>query len=178
MTNFSEDELKSNYIYSLSFWPWFYYIFGRTSTLRSWTTDVRNHALSPTVQLLVELRFFTSGSFFEVIGDTVRTAKVHHFPDNSRRFCSINPKAEQVYPLRNYRRWNSMSKGRVSPQRRIPRGDRMCRRNPYQTPTAQPKWSGLRQSQRIPLNQRASYLWQKRWEVGDIFLLLSGGEYV
>ena len=30
----------------------------------------RNHALSPLVQVLVALRFFASGSFLEVIGDT------------------------------------------------------------------------------------------------------------
>ena len=30
----------------------------------------RNHALSPLVQVPVALRFFTSGSFLEVIGDT------------------------------------------------------------------------------------------------------------
>ena len=31
----------------------------------------RNHALSPTVQVLVALRFFASGSFLQVIGDTL-----------------------------------------------------------------------------------------------------------
>ena len=30
----------------------------------------RNHALSPLVQVFVALRFFASGSFLEVIGDT------------------------------------------------------------------------------------------------------------
>lgn len=35
----------------------------------------RNHALTPTVQLLVALRFFASGSFLQIIGDTVGLSK-------------------------------------------------------------------------------------------------------
>ena len=35
----------------------------------------RNHALSPTAQVLVALRFFASGSFLEVLGDTVGLLK-------------------------------------------------------------------------------------------------------
>ena len=35
----------------------------------------RNHALSPTQQILVALRFFASGSFLQLIGDTVGLPK-------------------------------------------------------------------------------------------------------
>ena len=35
----------------------------------------RNHALSPTQQILVALRFFASGSFLQLIGDTVGLLK-------------------------------------------------------------------------------------------------------
>ena len=35
----------------------------------------RNHALSTTVQVLVALRFFASGSFLQVIGDTIGLSK-------------------------------------------------------------------------------------------------------
>ena len=35
----------------------------------------RNHALSPLVQVPVALRFFASGSFLEVIGDTFELPK-------------------------------------------------------------------------------------------------------
>ena len=35
----------------------------------------RNQALSPTLQILVALRFFASGSFLQVIGDTVGLPK-------------------------------------------------------------------------------------------------------
>ena len=35
----------------------------------------RNHALAPVVQLLVALRFYASGSFLQVIGDTVGLSK-------------------------------------------------------------------------------------------------------
>ena len=35
----------------------------------------RNHALSTTVQVLVALRFFASGSFLQVIGDTLGLSK-------------------------------------------------------------------------------------------------------
>ena len=35
----------------------------------------RNHALSATVQVLVALRFFASGSFLQVIGDTLGLSK-------------------------------------------------------------------------------------------------------
>ena len=35
----------------------------------------RNHALSPTLQVLVALRFFASGSFLQIIGDTVGLPK-------------------------------------------------------------------------------------------------------
>ncbi|XP_068737172.1 putative nuclease HARBI1 [Montipora capricornis] len=70
-TNFSEDELKSRFR------------FGRDSIiflvellredLEQQTS--RNHALSPAVQVLVALRFFASGSFLQVIGDTVGLPK-------------------------------------------------------------------------------------------------------
>ena len=35
----------------------------------------RNHALSPTLHVLVALRFFASGSFLQIIGDTVGLPK-------------------------------------------------------------------------------------------------------
>ena len=35
----------------------------------------RNHALSPTLQVLVVLHFFASGSFLQIIGDTVGLPK-------------------------------------------------------------------------------------------------------
>ena len=35
----------------------------------------RNHTLSPTLQVLVALRFFASGSFLQIIGDTVGLPK-------------------------------------------------------------------------------------------------------
>ena len=35
----------------------------------------RNHALSPTLQVLVALHFFASGSFLQIIGDTVGLPK-------------------------------------------------------------------------------------------------------
>ena len=35
----------------------------------------RNHALSPTLKVLVALRFFASGSFLQIIGDTVGLPK-------------------------------------------------------------------------------------------------------
>ena len=67
LTNFSEDKLKSRFC------------FGRDSI--TFVVELlcedperqisRNHALSPTVQVLVALRFFASGSFLQVIGDTV-----------------------------------------------------------------------------------------------------------
>ena len=53
------------------------------------------------------------------------------------------------------RTWRQRSLLTKSMDTYILRGDRMCRRNPYQTPTAQPNRSGLRQLQRIPFNQHA-----------------------
>lgn len=35
----------------------------------------RNHALSPTLQVLAALRFFASGSFLQIIGDTIGLPK-------------------------------------------------------------------------------------------------------
>ena len=71
LTNFSEDELKSRFR------------FGRDSIIflvELLREDLerptsRNHALSPTVQVLAALRFFASGSFLQVIGDTVGLPK-------------------------------------------------------------------------------------------------------
>ena len=71
LRNFSEDELKSRFR------------FGRDSIIflvELLREDLerqtsRNHALSPTVQVLVALRFFASGSFLQVIGDTVGLPK-------------------------------------------------------------------------------------------------------
>ena len=71
LANFTEEELRSRFR------------FGRESIeflvpvlredLERQTS--RNHALSPTVQVLVALRFFASGSFLQVIGDTVGLPK-------------------------------------------------------------------------------------------------------
>ena len=71
LRNFSEDELKSRFR------------FGRDSIIflvELLREDLerqtsRNHALSPTVQVLLVLRFFASGSFLQVIGDTVGLPK-------------------------------------------------------------------------------------------------------
>ena len=71
LTNFSEDELKSRFR------------FGRDSIIflvELLREDLerqtsRNHALSLTVQVLVALRFFASGSFLQVIGDIVGLPK-------------------------------------------------------------------------------------------------------
>ena len=71
LTNFSQDELKSRFR------------FGRDSIIflvELLREDLerptsRNHAFSPTAQVLVALRFFASGSFPQVIGDTVGLPK-------------------------------------------------------------------------------------------------------
>ena len=66
LDEFSDEELRSRYR------------FGRESI--EFLTEIlekdlpretkRNHALSPTLQILVALRFFASGSFLQIIGDT------------------------------------------------------------------------------------------------------------
>ena len=71
LDNFSNEELRCRYR------------FGRDSI--EFLTELlkddlqrqtkRNHALTPTVQLLVALRFFASGSFLQIIGDTVGLSK-------------------------------------------------------------------------------------------------------
>lgn len=71
LDDFSDEELRSRYR------------FGRDSI--EFLTEIleedlqrptkRNHALSPTLQILVALRFFASGSFLQVIGDTVGLPK-------------------------------------------------------------------------------------------------------
>ena len=71
LANFTEEELRSRFR------------FGRESIeflVKVLRDDLerqtsRNHALSPTVQVLVALRFFASGSFLQVIGDTVGLPK-------------------------------------------------------------------------------------------------------
>ena len=70
-SDYTDDELRSRYR------------FGRESI--TFLVDLlrddlerstsRNHALSPTVQVLVALRFFASGSFLQVIGDTLGLSK-------------------------------------------------------------------------------------------------------
>jgi len=70
LTNFSEDELQIRFRFGRDS------IFGETSTQRSWMTNFAEPiALSPTVQVLVALRFLASGSFLQVIGDTVGLPK-------------------------------------------------------------------------------------------------------
>ena len=66
LDDFSDEELRSRYR------------FGRDSIefLTELENEVqrqtkRNHALSPTLQILVALQFFVSGSFLQPIGDTV-----------------------------------------------------------------------------------------------------------
>ena len=71
LDDFSDEELRSKYR------------FGRDSI--EFLTEIleddlerltkKNHALSPTLQILVALRFFASGSFLQVIGDTVGLPK-------------------------------------------------------------------------------------------------------
>ena len=70
LDDFSDEELRSRYR------------FGRDSIefLTELENDVqrqtkRNHALSPTLQILVALQFFVSGSFLQPIGDTVGLPK-------------------------------------------------------------------------------------------------------
>ena len=71
LSNFTDEELRSRYR------------FGRESIefLSELLRDdlerdtSRNHALSTTVQVLVALRFFASGSFLQVIGDTLGLSK-------------------------------------------------------------------------------------------------------
>lgn len=71
LEDYSDDELRCRYR------------FGRDSL--EFLTEIlqndlqrdtkRNQALSPTLQILVALRFFASGSFLQVIGDTVGLPK-------------------------------------------------------------------------------------------------------
>ena len=45
-------------------------------------STARNHALTPLHQVLIALRFFASGSFLQVIGDTVAYTGVLHIRAN------------------------------------------------------------------------------------------------
>ena len=64
LTNISEDELKSRFRFG-----WYSIIFLVKLLREDLERQIsRNHALSATVQVLVALHFFTSGSFLQVIG--------------------------------------------------------------------------------------------------------------
>ena len=68
LSNFTNEELRSRYRFgreSIKFFIW-------APSRRSRKT---NHALSTTVHVLVALRFFASGSFLQVIGDTLGLSK-------------------------------------------------------------------------------------------------------
>ena len=84
MCDFTDEELRS------------LYRFGRESTeflselLRDHLEIVtsRNHALSTTVQVLVALRFFASGSFLQVLRDTLGFSK-STVPNNQPSFACL-----------------------------------------------------------------------------------------
>ena len=71
LTNFSEEELKSRFRFGRD--SIIFYVELLREGLERQTS--RNHALSPTVEVLVALRFFAFGSFLQVIGDTVGLPK-------------------------------------------------------------------------------------------------------
>ena len=69
--DFSDEELRSRYRFGRDSIEFLTEIL--ENDLQRQTT--RNHALSPTLQILVALRFFASGSFLQLIGDTVGLPK-------------------------------------------------------------------------------------------------------
>ena len=71
LTNFSEDEFKRRFRFGR--YTIIFLVELPREDLERPTS--RNHALSPTVQVLVALHFFASGSFLQVIGDTVGLPK-------------------------------------------------------------------------------------------------------
>ena len=89
LDDFSDEEIRSRYR------------FGRNSI--EFLTEIleddlqrptkRNHALSPTLQILVALRFFASGSFLQVIGDTVGL-KILRLKSGKRCVACSGPEAE------------------------------------------------------------------------------------
>ena len=58
----------------------------------------RNHALPPLQQVLIALRFFASGSFLQVIGDTAGVNK----STVSRVVTSVSPQAAQAHASRKW----------------------------------------------------------------------------
>ena len=71
LDDFSDEELRSRYRFGRDSIEFLTEIL--ENDLQRQTT--RNHALSPTLQILVALRFFASGSFLQLIGDTVGLPK-------------------------------------------------------------------------------------------------------
>ena len=88
----------------------------------------RNHALTPTVQLLVALRFFASGSFLQIIGDTVGLSK----STVSKIITGVRSSCWQTTPVHRVAvsRRNPTSEGRLLSQGRVPRSYWVHRRNP------------------------------------------------
>ena len=66
LDEFSDEELRSRYRFGSQSIEYLTEIIG--DDLQRQTK--RNHAITPTLQILVALRFLASGSFLQVIGDT------------------------------------------------------------------------------------------------------------
>ena len=72
LDDFSDEELRSRYRFgrdSIEF------LTELENDVKRQTKIERNHALSPTLQILVALQFFVSGSFLQPIRDTVGLPK-------------------------------------------------------------------------------------------------------
>ena len=83
----------------------------------------RNHALDPTTQVLIALQFYASGSFLQVVGDTVG--------------LDIGCEAKLFYQMAN-NEWRAGRKQKCFlPQRWFPMCDRLCGRNSHQHPPSQ-----------------------------------------
>ena len=78
----------------------------------------RNHALSPTLQIFVALRFFASGSFLQIIGDTFGLPKSSFSRVVKDVTCS-SAEAEGIHLVAISRR-TSRSEKRVLHQGKVP----------------------------------------------------------
>ena len=115
LDDFSDEELRSRYR------------FGRDSIefLTELENDAkrqtkRNHALSPTLQILVALQFFVSGSFLQPIRDTVGLPKFLCL-EGGKRCVAVS-------------RRTASSQARVSQLGRVPWCNWLRRRDPCEDP--------------------------------------------
>ena len=148
--SFTDEELRARYRFGREYIEYILNVIGKD--LR------RNHAMSPSKQLLVALRFFASGSFLQVVGDIEGV-------DKSSASRAVQHVSQLLAAKREmFIKWpTSASRGerqqkRILPQATLSGRDWMCGRDPQSHHCTARQRSRLCESERVSFHKCSSGL--------------------